>query len=146
MYTIINQSVPLAEDCAALVQSFHQLAMKFVPTDTTTPYDTRRILELVRPLFGYLYQQSDVKYKRDLAGTFPFLESFENHSLLCSITHEPVVEPVELPDKGGIMEYSLAKEYVDGRLRMTKPIALHMLDNRANTDLTRLALLAGGNF
>lgn len=145
MYTIINQSMPLEEDCAALIQSLHQLAEKFMPPDMMN-YDSRRTLELVRPLFGYLHQQSNIKYKRDNTGVFPYLALFDKHSLVCSITREPVVNPIELPNDGGIMEYELANQYANGHLRMTNDGCPRMLDTSGITDLKQLVLLSGGRF
>ena len=145
MYTIINQSDPMDEDCAALIQAIHQLAQQFVPADSTD-FDRRRTLEFVRPLFGYLYQQSNIKYKRDNMGVFPYLDLFERKSLICPVTQEPVMNPIALPNDAGIMEYKLANEYGIGRLRMTNPICPRMPDGSGNNDLKRLALASGGKF
>ena len=145
LYTIINQSDPMEEDCAALIQSMHQLAQKFVLADSMD-FDRRRTLELVRPLFGYLYQQANIRYKRDNEGVFPYLDLFEQKSLICSVTQEPALKPIVLPNDQGLMECGLANEYANGRLRMTNPICPPMADIQGNNDLKRLALLSGGNF
>ena len=145
LYTIINQSGPMEEDCAAFIQAIHQLAQQFVPPDSTD-FDPRRTLELVRPLFGHLYQQSNIKYKRDNEGLFPYLDLFEQKSLICPVTDEPVMNPIVLPNDAGIMEYGLADEYVNGRLRMTNPICPRLSNNNGNNDLKRLALASGGKF
>ena len=145
LYTIINQLDPMKEDCAALIQAIHQLAHKFVPAGSTD-FDPRRTLELVRPLFGYLYQQSNIKYKRDNEGLFPYLDLFERKSLICAVTHEPVMNPFVLPDDQRLMELGLANEYANGRLRMTNPICPRMPDIQGTDDLKRLALVSGGKF
>ena len=145
LYTIINQSAPMEEDCAALIQAIHQLARRFVPADSTD-FDPRRTLELVRPLFGYLSEQSNIKYKRDNEGLFPYLDLFERKSLICPTTQEPVMNPIVLPNDQGLMECGLANEYANGRLRMTNPICPRMPNIQQSTDLKRLALVSGGKF
>jgi hypothetical protein len=109
--------------------------------------DPQRTLELVRPLFDYLHQRSNTKYKRDATDVFPFLDLFEVKSLSCPISGEPVIHPVVLACERGIMEQGLASEYSTGRLRMTNPVCYRLTpDSGKPTDLTRLAILSGGRF
>ena len=143
MYTFINQLSPTNEDCAALIQSLFELAIHFLP-DTTVAYDRRRMLELMRLVFGYLYEQSNMKYKRDQSGAFPYLDLFEMKSLSCPLTGETAIAPVEMPNGQGIMELALAREYSTGRLRMTNPEFIGWTVGTEATALTRSSLLSGG--
>jgi hypothetical protein len=143
MYTFINQLYPTNEDCAALIQSLFELAIHFLP-DTAVAYDRRRTLELMRLVFGYLYEQSNIKYKRDQSGAFPYLDLFEMKSLSCPLTGETAIAPVEMPKGQGIMELALAREYSTGRLRMTNPEFIGWTVETGATALTRSSLLSGG--
>jgi hypothetical protein len=143
MYTFINQLSPTNEDCAALIQSLFELAPHFLP-DATIAHDRRRTLELMLLVFGYLYEQSNIKYKRDQSGAFPYLDLFEMKFLSYPVTGETAIAPVEMPDGQGIMELALAREYSTGRLRMTNPEFIGWTVGTEATALTRSSLLSGG--
>jgi hypothetical protein len=142
MYTFINQFSPTNEDCAALIQSLFELAKHFLP-EATIAHDRRRTLELMRLVFGYLYEQSNIKYKRDQSRAFPYLALFVMKSLSCPITGETAITPIEMPNGQGIMELALAREYSTGRLRMTNPEFIGWTVRTEATALTRPSLLSG---
>lgn len=142
---LINRYKPEDEDRSAFAQCFFHLSKDFAPLEVLESHQ-HRLFELARLVFGYLYGQANIPFRRDQSEDFPYLEQFVTTSLICQITQESVFDPVELED-GTIMEKTLAYEYTKGVLRMTHPISLHLsLDFNGIGLLTWLNNLLVGTF